>query len=85
MSHANAPAFPQLQSSLEKMGGITEHLVTAGLTKREMIAAFAMQGIHAGYWANNELSGLDPTDFAVSAVQSADALIAELDRTEKKS
>lgn len=49
-----------------------------GLTKRELFAAMAMQGLAA----NNGFTktGLTMESMATNAVQSADALIAELDK-----
>lgn len=81
--NANSPAFPRIQTSYAKPVGpdghqLTEHLVTTGLTKREIFAAMAMQAYcsrdtDCAYYEN-----------ASDAVKQADALIAELDRTEKR-
>ena len=46
-----------------------------GLTKRELFAAMAMQG----YCGNAEFI-INPTAAAITAVQTADALIAELNK-----
>ncbi|MGN6223671.1 hypothetical protein [Pseudoxanthomonas sp.] len=50
---------------------------SAGLTKRELFAAMAMQGI----WANSDevlVKEWSTTDIARNAVEAADALLAEL-------
>jgi hypothetical protein len=47
-----------------------------GLTKRELFAAMAMQGIQA----NPDCSGWAHADIAGAAVRAADALIAELNK-----
>lgn len=50
---------------------------TTGLTKRELFAAMAMQGILGNaYW--NEHGDYTPVDVAKSARDYADALLAEL-------
>ncbi len=46
---------------------------TDGLTKRELLAAMAMQGLLA--WSNRENQ---PMDYAVDSVRQADNLIAAL-------
>ena len=46
-----------------------------GLTKRELFAAMAMQG----YCSNSEFI-INPTAAAITAIQTADALIAELNK-----
>ena len=86
MTRSNSPAFPQLQTSLEKQtdaGKLTEHLVTTGLTKRELFAAIMMQtSIIANALVNKEVGALN--DHVQDAIDSADALIAELERTENQ-
>ena len=51
-----------------------------GLTKREYFAAMAMQG-----WIANQQDGytLHPETIAMRSAQCADALLAELEKTEK--
>lgn len=51
-----------------------------GLTKREWFAGMAMQGIFASY----DTHTLSPADAARFAIICADALIAELEKAEKK-
>ena len=48
----------------------------AGLTKRELIAAMAMQGMLAN--AHEDYQGYPPESFADDAATYADALLAEL-------
>lgn len=68
----NKPAFPQIS----ELGDIAA--TSGGMTQRAYIATAALQGILTGYWGNSDMSGLGPNDFAVSAVEYADALIAAL-------
>lgn len=49
-----------------------------GLTKREMFAMAAMQGLLASLTADDSFS---PRELAKSAVLNADSLLAELERT----
>lgn len=59
---------------------IFRHEAKKGLTKREHFAGLAMQGyISADYTAN---SGMPFESMALWSVQMADALIAELNRTQ---
>jgi len=53
-----------------------------GLNKREHFAAMAMQGLFAGLYSVEELTGWNLADVAVESVRAADALIAELNKTE---
>lgn len=46
-----------------------------GMTLRDYFAGQALQGIVAGYWANNELSGLSQRNIADDAYRHADAMI----------
>lgn len=77
MSKANEPAFPQ---SDEPSKVPTYQM---GLTKRELMAGLAMQGILAMH-AHREL---DPSEvkgktIVTNAVTLADALLAELERVQ---
>lgn len=73
MSIANQSSFPIfLQDGLS----YNSH-VDAGLTKRELFAAMAMQGLLAS-WGNHDVT--DSGDLASDAVRAADALIAELSK-----
>lgn len=53
--------------------------IEGGLTKRELIAAIALGGAMA-----NSIPGSHHQTYAVDAVREADALLAELARTEPK-
>lgn len=76
MRNANLPAMPQTHAdSLCQQTG-TVKVEHAGLTKREMFAMAAMQGI-AGESDSAEMSD----SIARIAVSHADALLAELERT----
>lgn len=56
--------------------------LTNNLTKREYFAAMAMQGILSGTSGVEALASIHPTDWCESAVMTADALIAELNKGE---
>jgi hypothetical protein len=74
-TNGNLPAMPQTHSDnlCQQTGTVkAEH---AGLTKREMFAMSAMQGILS--CDNSEFTHVA----ALSAVAHADALLAELERT----
>jgi len=57
-------------------------VVSVGLTIRQHFAAMAMQGLFAGLYSVEELTGWNLADVAVESVRAADALIAELNKTE---
>ena len=75
--NANQPAFPI-------KGYCCEVRISEGLTKREYFAAMAMQGLLA---ADGQLSSHEDTELwtaaeiADYAVEQADALLAELERS----
>lgn len=80
MKNANMPVSPMLNehgcphhhsSVLLEEGRVT------GLTKRELIAAMALQGLLASGWDH---AGV-PKDGAETAVSYADHLLSELGRT----
>lgn len=78
-SKGNEPAFPRLEHV--KHGNFSEARYVwethGGLTKREYFAAMAMQGMLASGISERN-SG--PVSLAMSAVEQADALIAELEK-----
>lgn len=82
MSNGNIPAFPIIEESKsEQYDGathITGTAVSFGLTKREMFAMAAMQGL-----LSSLAEGENPScaEVASCAVAAADALLAELERT----
>lgn len=95
MKNANMPAMPcevteiyhvdvsQVPSGLSPAEDFTARnrkVVSSGMTKREMMAMHMMQGILTGQDTNEMVVG-DDKCFAEFAVQCADALIAELERT----
>jgi len=51
-----------------------------GLTKREMFAIHAMQGLLAGNLARPDVISVDATEAAKEAASYADALLKELDQ-----
>jgi hypothetical protein len=71
MENKDKPAFPA-EAKLQ------------GLTKREKIAAMAMQGILANHWCQNEygnnIHALGHEHAAKQAVGYADALLKELEK-----
>lgn len=76
MSKPNDPAFPiQIPPGHYRMGESGD-----GLSKREYFAAMAMQGL-----LSNSISGSHriPKRLSTEAVQYADALLAELERTKE--
>ena len=73
--NTGGPAYP---SESEWKDGREAWPASFGMTKREVAAIAALQGILAGDWANHKLSGLSPNVLARDAVEYADALIAEL-------
>lgn len=87
--NANEPAFPW-----EASPGNQKNL---GLTKRELLAAMAMQGLLANYEAQRQICNTDPRyqqqadgEFnfadviAINSREFADALLAELEKKEAK-
>lgn len=73
MTDPNAPAYPCIPTDRSGQTGPMEY----GLTKREAMAMHIMAGVCANSGLN---SGTAPT-CAKWAVESADALLAELART----
>jgi len=71
MNNADMPAMP----IGEQMDGIHMNPNCNGLTKREYLAAMAMQGI-----ASARALPLDTDYVAVAAVSMADALLKELNK-----
>jgi hypothetical protein len=84
MDNKNQRAFPVpcvanengIYTTLDAPGGI----FLAGLTKREMLAGMAMQGLIAGKWACPDNTNASPEYNAPIAVAHADALLAELSK-----
>lgn len=72
MKNADKSAFPL------PLNGIKDE---DGLTKREYFAAMAMQGVASTDGRNGSWLG-SPKKLAIMAVQAADALLEELEKTE---
>jgi hypothetical protein len=83
MTNADKPAYPVSGSYSDENPAVIVP-VEYGLTKRELIAAQAMQGILSNYWCQNDwkdkLSALDFSIVATQSVGYADALLKELDK-----
>jgi hypothetical protein len=54
--------------------------VSPGLSKREIFAMAAMQGLLSGMWASEERLDCRPETVATIAVNHADKLLAELSK-----
>lgn len=76
MITGNEPAMP-LDYDL---ADTTTRVIALGLTIRQHFAAIAMQGFIASF-GGHDLTHID--DIAHDSVMAADALIAELNKTEK--
>lgn len=72
-----APIFDGQASPQHHSSVLVREGQVAGLTKRELIAAMAMQGIRA----TMTNSHANYADVAMAAVAQADALLAALERT----
>jgi hypothetical protein len=77
MSNANEPAFPSQTHEYDGQGKVLQYDI-GGLTKREHIAAMALQGWLATF-TDPDCRAL-PDKCAKFAVECADALLAELER-----
>lgn len=82
MKNADMPAMPVVDDCGRPAMYGAEGVEALGLTKREMIAMHAMQGILAAGNADEFVVG-DEVGFAGFAVSCADALLAELERTQQ--
>lgn len=76
MKNADLPANPFQEVKSITGGMITKFDNHKGITKREMFAMAAMQGLASESGRYNS-----PGDMAHDAVKLADALLAELERT----
>ena len=73
MKNADMPAHP-----IELSGfGLYAPEAHYGVTKREMFAMAAMQGVLASLTDDCDMS---PSELAICAVRNADALLAELEK-----
>ena len=88
MKNADMPAMPCGESykTQQSYGGdwveCKKGALYNGLTKREMFAMAAMQGILASL--TNDTDDISPENLARSAIRNADALLAELERRKPK-
>ncbi len=88
MKNADMPAMPCGESykTQQSYGGdwveCKKGALYNGLTKREMFAMAAMQGILASL--TNDTDDISPENLARSTVRNADALLAELERRKPK-
>jgi hypothetical protein len=71
-------ASPILKKSAVDEKGIIHYLIEGGLTKREVFAGQAMQGLLAIF---RTAETYPKADLAKVAVECADALLAELEHT----
>jgi hypothetical protein len=84
MKNSEQPIYPQSenwQNDMEKHTSMPEKysspsMYGIGLTKREYFAALAMQGLLA-----NSSNSIYPTEVAQDSLIYADALLAELEKT----
>lgn len=91
MKNGNSPASPCANDANKPQGGFGVDLRNfTGLTKRELIAAMALQGLLSnpgGPVQASSMSGWTPVtncthgDVAKEAIEFADAMLAELERT----
>lgn len=72
-------AFPIIRHLVGTLGEQRTEILEHGLTKRELFAAMAMEGILAG-WSERGEAEFDPFVVAARARGSADALLAELEK-----
>jgi len=76
MRNADMPAMPTEVVEYDRDGNLTTR-TDAGLTKREYLAALAMQGL----LSSDLKAEASPAHTAQAAAAFADALLAELEKT----
>ena len=79
MKNADLPAMPTPYADLAQNGSRELYCTESGLTKREMFAIAAMQGI-----CSNPNDRYTYEQLAGHAVKHADALLAELEKINEK-
>lgn len=81
----NESAFPKMRGTEPSSFQYREFGPVGGLTKREVFAAMAMNAVASGKHSfagtHNRLGEFNEFDVVKMAVKYADALIAELERT----
>ena len=81
MSSANDPAFPEVKTNWPNASRHDTYSI-GGLTKREHFAAMMYQQFMAGAFLPPGFDASEQLAFAaVRAIEAADALLAELERT----
>ena len=75
MKNADKPAMPQNDAITSNVNILPVDCL--GLTKREMFAMAAMQGILSSLTDDSDMS---PSELARCSVRNADALLAELEK-----
>jgi len=79
--NGNKPAYPLFTNQIDGLTGSTEIVLNnEGLTKRELLAAMAMQGILASDTENQH----NNKNVVGWSVEAADALLAELAKEKKE-
>lgn len=70
------PAFPEIKSKSEDIsnGNVTDVYSEGGLTKREIFALAALQGLLASYYWKGP-AGLDMRKISLAAFELADAML----------
>lgn len=76
--NGDLPAMPTIYGDMAPNGQREIYCSDVGMTKREMMAMHAMNGILASLTDEHDLSC---GELARCAVRNADALLAELERT----
>lgn len=77
MKNGNLPAMPIKGHCVDASGAFCgEVVMSQGLTKREMFAMAAMQGL-----CTQNMTFKNRQDLAITSVVIADALLAELEKT----
>lgn len=66
------PAFPVPEQNRLSDGTYCNE----GMSLRDWLAGQALTGVLAGYWSNADACGFSPRDFAETAYEQADAMIA---------
>src|SRR5690606_11693639 len=76
------PAFPEARFENDPAGIGQGILHYPGVTKRELFAAMAMQGLVGigPIKSKNSIALINPKEMAITAIEYADALIAELEK-----
>lgn len=83
MKNSKQPAYPYtIVTKRNEYGAPFESITEPGLTKRELIAAMALQGMLAN--SNQDITDLSHEEIAMCSVYISDALLSELDKPTNK-